>query len=64
MQWSIPGGYCSNVICSSSTAVTLAGYMKDSVISNVVNRNPDTPVLHVVRENGMENVISFGLVEA
>ena len=35
-----------------------------SVISNVVNRKPDTPVLNVVRENGMENVITFGLVEA
>ena len=61
---SMSGITISNVICASSTAITLAGYMKDSVISNVVNRNPDTPVLHVVRENGMENVISFGLVEA
>ncbi len=61
---SITGITISNVICASSTAITLAGYMKDSVISNVVNRNPDTPVLRVVRENGMENVITLGLVEA
>ena len=61
---SMSGITISNVICASSTAITLAGYMKDSVISNVVNRNPDTPVLRVVRENGMENVITFGLVEA
>lgn len=61
---SMSGIIISNVICASSTAVTLAGYMKDSVITNVVNRNPDTPVLRVVRENGMENVITSGLVEA
>ena len=61
---SMSGIAISNVICASSTAVTLAGYMKDSVITNVVNRNPKTPVLNVVRENGMENVITFGLVEA
>ena len=61
---SMSGITISNVICASSTAITLAGYMKDSVISNVVNRNPDTPVLRVVRENGMENVITLGLVEA
>ena len=61
---SMSGITISNVICASSTAITLAGYMKDSVISNVVNRNPDTPVLRVVRENGMENVITSGLVNA
>ena len=61
---SMSGITISNVICASSTAISLAGYMKDSVISNVVNRNPKTPVLRVVRENGMENVITFGLVEA
>ncbi len=61
---SMSGITISNVICSSSTAITLAGYMKDSVISNVVNRNPKTPVLNVVRENGMVNVITSGLVNA
>jgi hypothetical protein len=54
----------SNVIANSSTAITLAGFLKDSVISNVVNRNPEAPVLRVVRENGMENVVTSGLVQA
>ncbi len=60
---SMSGITISNVICASSTAITLAGYMKDSVISNIVNRNPKTPVLRVERENGMDNVITSGLVE-
>ncbi len=61
---SMSGITVSNVICASSTAVTLAGYMKDSVITNVVNRNPNTPVLNVVRENGAVNVFTSGLVNA
>ena len=61
---SMSGITISNVICASSTAITLAGYMKDSVITNVVNRNPNTPVLNVVRENGAVNVFTSGLVNA
>ena len=61
---SMSGITISNVICSSRTAITLGGYLKDSVISNVVNRNPKTPVLRVERENGMDNVITYGLVNA
>jgi len=61
---SMAGITISNVVCNSSTAITLAGYMKDSVITNVVNRNPATPVLHVSRENGMVNVVTSGLVDA
>ena len=61
---SMAGITISNVIANSSTAITLAGFLKDSVISNVVNRNPEAPVLRVVRENGMENVVTSGLVLA
>ena len=61
---SMSGITISNVICSSNSAVTLAGFMKDSVITNVVNRNPDTPVLSVKREDGMVNVFTSGLVQA
>ena len=61
---SMAGITISNVVCCSSTAITLAGYMKDSVITNVVNRNPDTPTLRVVREDGMVNVFTSGLVTA
>ena len=61
---SMAGITISNVIANSSTAITLAGFLKDSVISNVVNRNPSAPVLRVVRENGMENVTTSCLVQA
>ena len=54
----------SNVVCYSSTAVTLEGYMKDSVISNIVNRNPNTPAFRVIRPDGMTNVQTYGLVQA
>jgi hypothetical protein len=61
---SMVGITISNVVCASSTAITLAGYMKDSVITNVVNKNPNTPVLHVSRPDGMTNVYTAGLVQA
>ncbi|MBR6747938.1 MAG: hypothetical protein IKM07_03285 [Clostridia bacterium] len=61
---SMRGISISNVICASGTAVTLAGYMKDSVISNVVNKNPAIPVLQVIRPDGMTNVVTAGLVQA
>ena len=59
---SMSGISISNVVCNSSTAITLSGYLKDSVITNVVNRNPATPALRVKREDGMVNVITSGLV--
>lgn len=46
----------SNVICNSTRAITIPGYLSDSVITNVVNRNPDNSVVTVHRENGMKNV--------
>lgn len=46
----------SNIICNSNNAVSLQGFLTDSVISNVVNKNPNCPVLSVSRENGMNNV--------
>ena len=52
----------SNVICKSNQAVIVGGYLKDSVISNVVNRNPDCPVIRVERKDGMVNVKTSNLV--
>ncbi|MBR4941573.1 MAG: hypothetical protein IKZ19_06190, partial [Clostridia bacterium] len=52
----------SNVVCNSNAAVVLAGYMKDSVLSNIVNRNPKSKVLYVDRPDGMTNVQTYGLV--
>ena len=46
----------SNVICCSKKAIYVAGYLSDSVISNVVNKNPDCPTIGVYREDGLVNV--------
>ena len=54
----------SNVVCNSSAGICLDGYLKDSVISNIVNRNPDAPLLRVGRPNGMSNVQTYGFVQA
>ena len=52
----------SNVICRSQHAILVAGYLRDSVISNVINRNPNCPVLTVHRENALTNVATANLV--
>jgi hypothetical protein len=54
----------SNVTCNSKTAIRVLGYLKDSCISNVVNRNPDCPVILSVREGGLVNVKTSNLVSA
>lgn len=47
----------SNVICNSlDAAITVKGYLADSSISNVINRNPDGKLIIHTRENGIENV--------
>ena len=54
----------SNVVCDSRRAVIVAGYLRDSVISNVVNKNPDCPVIDVERKNGLVNVLTSNLCTA
>jgi polygalacturonase len=54
----------SNVICNSRDAVIVSGYLTDSVISNVINRNPNCPVLFLERENGLRNVMTSNLITA
>ena len=46
----------SNVICNSRKAVKIAGFLTDSVITNIVNRNPECETITVDRENGLNNV--------
>ena len=46
----------SNVICHSRKAILVKGYLTDSVISNVVNRNPGCEAVTVTREDGLNNV--------
>lgn len=52
----------SNVICGSKRAVRVAGFLRDSVICNVVNRNPGCNALIVDREDGVRNVQTYNLV--
>lgn len=52
----------SNVICNSSKAVYIEGFLTDSVITNVINKNPNCPVLTVPRKNGLNNVVTSNLV--
>ena len=54
----------SNVICNSQNAVIVSGFLTDSVISNVVNRNPQCEPLIVHRENGLRNVNTNNLISA
>lgn len=46
----------SNIICNSTTAVNIAGFLTDSVITNIVNRNPGCETVKIYRENGLNNV--------
>ena len=46
----------SNVISYAKSAISVSGYLRDSVISNVINNNPDCEAITVDRENGMVNV--------
>ena len=46
----------SNVIAHGKNAICISGYLKDSVITNVMNRKPDGGVIRVERENALENV--------
>jgi hypothetical protein len=46
----------SNVISHAKSAISVSGYLRDSVITNVVNNNPDCEAITVDRENGMINV--------
>ena len=54
---SIRGVTISNVVtgCKRS-AIALCGYMCDSAITNVVNREPNCGILEVSRPDGMKNV--------
>lgn len=47
----------SNVICNNRKAISVKGYLTDSVLTNIVNRNPDCETVEVSRENGLNNVL-------
>jgi hypothetical protein len=52
----------NNVICNSSNAIYVLGYLQDSSISNVINRNPECAAIYVLRKDGMKNVLTSGIV--
>lgn len=54
---SMDGVTISNVISNSySNAVKILGYMKDSVITNVISKNRNADTIHIERENALNNV--------
>ena len=53
----------SNVICNAGEGISVDGYLRDSVISNVVNMRKDTPLLKVNKPDGMVNVQTANLVQ-
>lgn len=52
----------SNVICKGRTAIKVGGYLTNSVISNIINKNPNCPPITVERENGLINVATSNLI--
>ncbi len=54
----------SNVICDSADAILVQGYLADSVITNVINRNPHCPAINVVRKGGLKNVLTSSIYSA
>lgn len=52
----------SNVISNGGSAINVGGYLKDSIITNIINRNKDCPVLNVAHLDGLNNVKTGDLV--
>ena len=52
----------NNVICNSNCGIWVAEYLEDSVISNIINKNPQAKLLNVCREDGLINVATSNLV--
>lgn len=46
----------SNVVCNRQDAISVEGYLSNSVISNITNRRNKCHTLSVRRENGLKNV--------
>lgn len=53
----------SNVICNADEGISVDGYLRDSVISNVINMRKDTPLLKVTKPDGLVNVKTENLVQ-
>lgn len=51
----------SDVISNAREAIIVSGYVNNSVISNVINRNSECSCISLRRENGLINVKTTGL---
>ena len=54
----------NNVICASNQPIVLAGFMRDSSISNIINHTKSPNAVIINRENGAINVAMSNLVNA
>ena len=52
----------NNVICNSDCSIEVAEYLEDSVISNIINKNPKAKLLSVRRDDGLTNVVTSNLI--
>ena len=53
----------SNVISKCERAVSIEGYLTDSVISNVINSNPSGEAVVVKRTDGLKNVLMTNIID-
>ena len=49
----------SNVVCKAECGIDISGYLYDSIVTNIINKNPNAPTVIVRKENGLCNV-KFG----
>ena len=49
----------SNVVCKAECGIDISGYLKDSIVTNIINKNPNASTVIVRKENGLCNV-KFG----
>lgn len=54
----------SNVVCNANDGIIIDGFLTDSVITNVINKNPNCKAVTVVRENSLNNVTVSNVVSA
>ena len=54
----------SNVVCNAKDGIIIDGFLTDSVITNVINKNPNCKAVTVFRENSLNNVTVSNVVSA
>ncbi len=46
----------SNVVGNCNTTISIEGYLEDSVVSNIIHKGKNSPVIYVARSKGLKNV--------